>query len=799
MRTANLKDYIPIDAVESVNGVAFSVSKGGDVTGFFRLSLPEVFTLSNTDLDQKVYPLWLSILSALPKGITLHKLDSIIPNKYGLTDRGGEDLNYIDRSMEDHFYGMQFYGHECYIMLSYSVQEKENHPASSSFFKSFKNGYKNYQKYLNRLLDAVLKLEAIMNGSGLFKLEKCSEDEVITLLKKYFTGDWNEKSKSLPAIELIEDYLKVGRKNTAFISLIEEGETAYSSRKAEGRTLLSSPFMVRSDELSVSSLFPLSIGLAVPHVLHQLFYVPDQEDEMKRIKGNRRLQLMAASKDNLTTTKKMKVQMDEVENHGMGLVRYYVGMQVWADSKAQLDKNLSVCESAFRMVENAIPFQESRSDAFGLLFSLCPGAASDCYRMRSLPLQNAATFLASEGHYRTDKLGLTLCDRRGLPNLLNLWSDRLNNKNRLVVGGSGGGKSFLNNHILYNYYHTGHHCIILDIGNSYKRLCHIQGGEYREFDINQLDSINPFGFEELTEDNKTYIRTLLSILWLGSDKKLNNEQSVVINQLIEAYYSEKAVSEVGTFHRFYDYVKSNSSKFSPKFDFESFLLVLGAFTKGGSYASLFSDKQERDTFNDERFLVFELGKVKDHELLYPVLTLVIINTVIQKMMKGKGYRTTMVLDEAWASMTGAMGEFIEFMFRTCRKHNGETIVITQAAEDLENSPIGKAIIRNVETLFLLEHSDENRRESAQRILGLTDHEVAELASIDNSSKTHKEVFIRTPYYTKIFRVQVSPEAVGVFTTKKEEVDAIQADAENKFGGNLEYAIDNFAANIKNPV
>lgn len=792
MRKQSIEEFIQIEAIEELqdNNVTFSVAKNGDVSVFFELDLPEVFSLSKTDLDEKVHAIFISLLSSLPVGTTLHKMDIVHDAVY--TEKQQEDQSFIENSMAMHFYGLDHYAHKAYLVVSYSSKTKENKPSESAFFKRYKNEYKDYKKHLATLYDAVLKVEAGLKSSGMFDIKRLSKKEIINLLKSYFTLDFHGKEATRPSIELQKDALRIGQKSVALLSLIEEGEHTEASRIADGTSIMASPFIVRSDHLAVSNLFPLSLGLGTPHILHQVFHVVEEEKEKKVLDRNMKMQRFAATKSNVDMANNMGADIKACKNP----IRYYVGLMTWAGSVDRLNKRVSVCENAIRKIANAKAFIEGKSDVMAMFVANSPGTASENYRFRTLPLENAATMISVEGHYKGDQLGLTLCDRRGLPLKLDLWDDRLNNKNRLVVGSSGGGKSFSMNHLLYDYHHAGHHSIVLDIGNSYKRLCGILKGKYLEYDINDLPSLNPFGFKELNEDNKTFIRTLLSILWKGANAVLTNSEAVVLNNIIEDYYEQE--EEVATFHRMYSFIKENHGNYSNRFDFSEFLLVLSDYTDKGTYAQFFSHEQEKDTMLDERFLVFELGRIKGHELLYPVITLIIIKTVMRKMSEVEGIRTTLVLDEAWASLTGAMGEFIELMFRTARKMNGEIILITQAATDVENSPIGQAIVQNVETYLLLEHSDEKRRANAQRVLGLTDHEVSILASIDNSPKTHNEIFIRTAYYCKVFRVQVSPEAVGAYTTKKSEVEAIQRDADLKYGGNMEYAISNFAEKLKTP-
>ncbi len=52
------------------------------------------------------------------------------------------------------------------------------------------------------------------------------------------------------------------------------------------------------------------------------------------------------------------------------------------------------------------------------------------------------------------------------------------NRNKIVCGGSGSGKSMFMNHMLHSYVQQGAHCIVVDVGHSYEGLCELVGGYY---------------------------------------------------------------------------------------------------------------------------------------------------------------------------------------------------------------------------------------------------------------------------------------------------------------------------------
>ena len=84
-------------------------------------------------------------------------------------------------------------------------------------------------------------------------------------------------------------------------------------------------------------------------------------------------------------------------------------------------------------------------------------------------------------------------DRFGTPAKINLWDyPALNNKNRIVIGPSGSGKSFwLNNYILQSY-ELGRDMMIIDIGGSYRSMIALNRGKYFDSTEQKKFAFNPF-------------------------------------------------------------------------------------------------------------------------------------------------------------------------------------------------------------------------------------------------------------------------------------------------------------------
>lgn len=70
------------------------------------------------------------------------------------------------------------------------------------------------------------------------------------------------------------------------------------------------------------------------------------------------------------------------------------------------------------------------------------------------------------------------------------------------------------------------------------------------------------------------------------------------------------------------------------------------YYKGGEYDYLLNSDKQLDLLN-ARFIVFEIDAIKDHPILFPITTIIIMELFINKMRRLKGIRKVILIEEAW--------------------------------------------------------------------------------------------------------------------------------------------------------
>lgn len=345
--------------------------------------------------------------------------------------------------------------------------------------------------------------------------------------------------------------------------------------------------------------------------------------------------------------------------------------------------------------------------------------------------------------------------------------------------------------MMRSYHECGAHCVIVDVGHSYKGLCDLVGGYYFTYSETNPIKFNPFYFqgEKLDTEKKESIKTLLLALWKKEDQTFTRAEYIALSNALQGYYEKLSLHTdiFPCFNSFYDFLKTdfavqlgNEGIKEKDFDLSNLLYVLRPYYLNGEYDYLLNATENLEML-DQPFIVFELDNVKDHPILFPVITIIIMEVFISKMRKLKGIRKIILIEEAWKAIARqGMAEYIKYLFKTVRKHFGEAIVVTQEVQDIISSEVIKdAIINNSDCKILLDQSKYiNKFNDVQALLGLTDKEKALILSMNKANDPHlkyKEVFISLGgVLSKVYRTEVSLEEYLCYTTEEKEKVQVQA-------------------------
>ena len=827
LKAATLESKFPLLTVE--NGCI--VSKGADVTVAFRVELPELFTVTSSEYEA-IHSAWAKAVKVLPDYSIAHKQDWFIKENYN-PDIQKDDLSFLSRSFERHFNERPYLNHACFLFLTKTTKERMR---TQSNFSTLCRGFLvpkeiRDKEAIQKFLEAAGQFERIVNDSGFVRLARLTGDEITGtrespgLVEKYFSLSL-ENTACLQDISLGAGEMKIGD-NILCLHTLSDTEDLPGRVSTDNRyEKLSTD---RSD-CRLSFAAPVGVLLSCNHIYNQFVFIDDSAANLKRFEKQARNMhsLSRYSRENQINKIWIEEYLNEAHSLGLTSVRCHCNVMAWSDDREELQRIKNDVGSQLALME--CKPRHNTVDTPALFWAGIPGNEADFPAEESFYtfIGQALCFFEEETNYKSSPspFGIKMADRlTGKPLHLDI-SDLpmkkgiITNRNKFILGPSGSGKSFFTNHMTRQYYEQGAHVVIVDTGNSYQGLCNLikrktngKDGVYFTYTEDSPISFNPFYTDDGVFDveKKESIKTLILTLWKRDNEPPTRAEEVALSNAVNLYIAKirDDKSLIPCFNTFYEFVygeyrdvldkKHNREK---DFDVYNFLNVLEPYYLGGEYDFLLNSDKRLDLL-DKRFIVFELDNIREHKVLLPVVTIIIMETFISKMRRLKGVRKMILIEECWKALASAnMSEYIRYLFKTVRKYFGEAIVVTQEVDDIISSPIVKeSIINNADCKILLDQRKYmNKFDAIQALLGLTDKERSQILSINMSNdpnRKYKEVWIGLGgVQSAVYATEVSAEEYFAYTTEETEKLEVMRLAE-KLGGNIELAIKQIAENKGN--
>ena len=823
LKTSTLESKFPLLRVEN-NCI---ISKFADITAAYRVTLPELFTLTAEEYEA-LHGAWLKALKVLPDYTVVHKQDFFIEERYTAPEEGSE-RSFLARSYERHFNERPYLRHTCYLFVTKTTPERMRQTSASSVLC---RGFIVPREMrdtdaVTRFLEAAEQMERILNDSGLVRVERLTEAEIVGtaddagLLARYFALSDERLPVVNEDIRLDPDVMRIGDKYLSMHTLSDLDMLPQSVATDFRYERLSTD---RSD-CRLSFAAPVGLLLSCNHVYNQVIFLDDHDETLKRLEASARNMnsLAAYSRSNAINREWIEMYLNEAHSQGVRSVRCHCNVMAWAESESELKRIRNDVGSQLALM-GCTP-RHNTVDVPVLFWAAIPGNEADFPAEESFYtfLDQALCLFNGETNYRSSlsPFGIKMSDRlSGVPLHLDI-SDLpmkrgvITNRNKFILGPSGSGKSYLTNHLVRQYWEQGSHILLVDTGNSYQGLCSLihaktkgRDGVYFTYTEEAPIAFNPFYVEDGVYDveKRESLKTLLLTLWKRESEEPTRSEEVALSNAVNLYLSKLRTdrSIVPSFDTFYGFVETDYRRLLEQkrvrekdFDLENFLNVLEPYYKGGEYDYLLNSDKQLDLL-DKRFIVFELDNISSNRTLLPVVTLIIMETFISKMRRLKGVRKMILIEECWKALTSAnMSAYIRYLFKTVRKYFGEAVVVTQEVDDIISSPIVKeSIINNADCKILLDQRKYlSKFDGIQRLLGLTDKERAQILSINLSNdpkRRYKEVWIGLGgVQSAVYATETSVEEYLTYTTEESEKMQVMELA-GKLGGDIEAAIQQLA-------
>lgn len=712
-----------------------------------------------------------SIIKNLGAGHTIQKLDVLALKKF----KGKESEDYLSQKYNEAFTGREYKEITTYLTITKNVKR-------TKFFTYDEKEFKGFERTITKVVDIL--------ESRLFHPQVLKEKDIITLLNRFIAFNFSDEVYSFNNFSATEEELRIGKRVIKSMSLVDIDEINF-------------PAAVRPHtDINLGYSLPVDLMHFLHHIpgvdcvaYNQVIQIPDQQFEMGKLMAKRKRHTSMPDPANDLAVEDIDKVMADIAKDNQLLVYSHYNI-ILSASEQTVDRATNFIEG--QLFSFGIIPSKNASNQYELFRAAIPGNQEELKQYdKFLTTADAAICLMFKESLLKDEeseFQIFFADRQGIPVAIDtsdlpIHTQRMNNRNKFILGPSGSGKSFFTNHLFRQYAKQNTDIILVDTGHSYSGLCQYYGGTYITYSEEKPITMNPFRIarEEYNEEKREFLKSLVSLLWKGADGSINQIEDSVLSSVIAAYYEDfYSTSKPGkylSFQSFYDFsiekIEQINKSESIDFDVRSYRFILKKFTLQGEYGAILNKEMDSTLF-DDKFIVFEIDAIKEHKILFPITTIIIMDVFLQKMRHKKN-RKALIIEEAWKAIASPlMAGYILYVYKTVRKFWGEAVVVTQELDDIiGNAVVKNSIINNSDTICLLDQTKfkDNFTEIAN-LLSLNEVEQKKIFTINNLDNKEgrgrfKEVYIKRGATGEVYGVEVSMHEYLTFTTERKEKDAVQ--------------------------
>lgn len=771
---------LPYTGMDKLDGLDLVYGLNGEFSVVMQITNPLLQYSGSVSAYRDYHGVFAGLLKALGTGYLLQKQDVIC--RHELTYAPAQE--YLQDRYHRHFAGRKALRVYTYLTITRPVRK-------GAFFS--------YDPVVvSEFSGVIAKVKAVLEAAG-FVPRLLDGGAVDLLVKRMLAMEFSAERFSLGNIAASDRSIEIGF-SARSMSLVDIDKVELPALVG-CHAALSGSEALRGFPVDLFSFL-----LRVPDfhciVYNQLIEVPSQPGVLRKLALKRKRHSGIPDPANLLCVQDIDALLEEVARDSQLLVNAHFNVMVCAE-RSRLEGACNFIESELFSM-GIVPSQNAYNQ-LELFRTALPGNGVElkAYDWFLTSADAALCFLFKERMQADEPSDFLVrfTDRTGVPvgidvSDLPMAQNRMSNRSRFVLGGSGTGKSFFMNALLEQYMRYAMDVVVIDTGHSYSGLCSYFGGRYITYEEGAPITMNPFALSEaeLNIEKKDFLVTLIILLWKGAEGSVTQMESDVIRRLVSGYYRlyfsnegadelDISVSEL-SFNSFYEYALAALPLMREReevpFDLVDFRFLLQKFYRGGEFDALLNKATDGSLFS-ERFIVFEIDNIKDSRVLFPIVTLIIMDVFLQKMRFRSDRRKCLVVEEAWKAIASPlMAGYLLYLYKTVRKFWGEAIVVTQELGDILGNPIVKdSIIANSGTICLLDQGNfRDNFDEIARLLSISEVERRKIFTInqlDNKSGRgkFKEVYIRRGMTGEVYGVEVSLEQYLCYTTEKPEKRAVE--------------------------
>lgn len=680
-------------SVEEADRIGVIYTKTGEYSAVLKLENPVQKYCANIDSYYEFTQLFTAIAQTLGEGYAIHKQDIFIRKKF--SEESDENREFLSTSYFRYFNGRPYTDNECYLTITQEVKKSRLFSFDGKKWRDF---LVKTRKVHDQLRDAGVQVRFL------------NRQEVNEYVDRYFAMNFRDKVVSMTNFKVDDECISMGDKRCKVYSLVDVDNVSLPSVIRPYTNVEVNNSSMPMDLVSVVSGIPNTEAVVynqmifIPNQKRELALLdkkknrhasmPNPGNQMA-VEDIKRVQEVVARESkqlvythyNLVVAMSADTDIHKCTNH---LENQFSRMGIHISKRAYNQLELFV---------NSFPGNcYGMNPDYDRFLTLGDAAACLMYKERILHSEKTPLKI-----YYTDRQGVPVAiDITGKEG-----SEKLtDNSNFFCLGPSGSGKSFHMNSVVRQLHEQGTDVVMVDTGNSYEGLCEYLGGKYISYTEECPITMNPFRInrQELNVEKTGFLKNLVLLIWKGSQGTVTKTEDRLIEQVITEYYDtyfngfdgftppqredlrksllidernksgnraesetelnariETVIDEIErrrkelkveslSFNTFYEFSVQRIPDICNEnsitgIDISTYRYMMKDFYRGSNHNKTLNENMDSSLF-DETFIVFEIDSIKDDPLLFPLVTLIIMDVFLQKMRIKKN-RKVLVIEEAW--------------------------------------------------------------------------------------------------------------------------------------------------------
>lgn len=814
-------------SVEDTDGVGVLYTKTGEYSAVLKIENPVQKYSADIDSYYDFTHLFSALAQTLGEGYALHKQDIFVRKQFAKEPEHNQE--FLSASYFRYFNGRPYTDSLCYLTITQEAKKSRLFSYDSKKWRDF--------------LVKIYKVRDLLRDSGV-QVKFLNKAEASEYVDRYFAMNFKDRTVSMTNVKADDETVSMGDKRCKVYSLVDVDCAALPSLIRPYTNIEVNNTEMPVDLVSVVDNIPNAETVVYNQIIflpsqkrelalldkkkNRHASIPNPSNQMavediKQVQDviARESKLLVYTHFNMVVGVPADTDLQKCTNH---LENAFGRMGIHISKRAYNQLELFVSSFPGNCY--------SLNEEYDRFLTLSDAAVCLMYKERVQHSEETPIKI-----YYTDRQGVPVAiDITGKEGKNKLTD----NSNFFCLGPSGSGKSFHMNSVVRQLHEQGTDVVMVDTGNSYEGLCEYFGGKYISYTEERPITMNPFRInrEEMNVEKTGFLKNLVLLIWKGTQGTVTKTEDRLIEHVITEYYDayfngfegftpqqredlrkslviddrnssekrheserERAVRIEGiideiegrrkelkveelSFNSFYEYSVQRIPDICEEnritgIDLSTYRYMMKDFYLGGNHEKTLNENMDSSLF-DETFVVFEIDSIKDDPLLFPLVTLIIMDVFLQKMRIKKN-RKVLVIEEAWKAIASPlMAEYIKFMYKTARKFWASVGVVTQEIQDIIGSEIVKeAIINNSDVVMLLDQSKfKERFDTIKTILGLTDVDCKKIFTINRLENKEgrsffREVFIRRGTTSGVYGVEEPRECYMTYTTERAEKEALK--------------------------